>query len=389
MKVKIGIYLETPYCRFEDNSIGCLDIYTNLFNEFPKEAFDLHFLGRIESDKGRYYYPFKLPVTFHQVSYYKTLIHIILIYPFYLLKNHKTISDFVDQCDRLLIMTSSPIANYVLHIAGKKRKTCFLLVRHDSITTIPNKYKGVKKILAKIMATHLERKAEKFAKKNQPVVFALGEDRYNHYLSLSSKTILFSSSKYSVTDVIADDQIKNINWYDTVKLLFVGRFEVDKGVYELLAAVKSLSEYNISLTFLGSGSCQNSIELIIKSNNLNNKIKIAGYIPYGPELLNEYSKHDILILPSYCEGLPQVILESMAKGCLVIATKVGGIPSIIEDGYNGFLIQPFKVDSISNVIKKLVLEKPDVTDIKKAGRNTALKYAKENQQKVLFNNLLS
>lgn len=79
----------------------------------------------------------------------------------------------------------------------------------------------------------------------------------------------------------------------------------------------------------------------------------------------------------------------MAKGCLVIATKVGGIPSIIEDGYNGFLIQPFKVDSISNVIKKLVLEKPDVTDIKKAGRNTALKYAKENQQKVLFNNLLS
>lgn len=309
MKVKIGIYLETPYCRFEDNSIGCLDIYTNLFNEFPKEAFDLHFLGRIESDKGRYYYPFKLPVTFHQVSYYKTLIHIILIYPFYLLKNHKTISDFVDQCDRLLIMTSSPIANYVLHIAGKKRKTCFLLVRHDSITTIPNKYKGVKKILAKIMATHLERKAEKFAKKNQPVVFALGEDRYNHYLSLSSKTILFSSSKYSVTDVIADDQIKNINWYDTVKLLFVGRFEVDKGVYELLAAVKSLSEYNISLTFLGSGSCQNSIELIIKSNNLNNKIKIAGYIPYGPELLNEYSKHDILILP-WIQELPEAILHN-------------------------------------------------------------------------------
>jgi len=73
-----------------------------------------------------------------------------------------------------------------------------------------------------------------------------------------------------------------------------------------------------------------------------------------PELLKLF---DLYMLPSLWEGLPMVLLEAMAAGCPIVATNVGGNPSIIQNGYNGSLIEPGNPDIIASEIIKVLSDK--------------------------------
>jgi glycosyltransferase involved in cell wall biosynthesis len=68
-------------------------------------------------------------------------------------------------------------------------------------------------------------------------------------------------------------------------------------------------------------------------------------------LLNEA---DVFVLPSYQEGLPMAILEAMAAGLAIVATPVGGIPEVVQDGYNGFLVAPGDIGALSEKLAILV-----------------------------------
>src|SRR5690606_40232854 len=63
---------------------------------------------------------------------------------------------------------------------------------------------------------------------------------------------------------------------------------------------------------------------------------------------------DILVLPSYSEGLPMSILEAMSYGKTIISTSVGGIPEIVKEGENGFLVTPGDKRSLSEVLNKIL-----------------------------------
>ena len=91
-----------------------------------------------------------------------------------------------------------------------------------------------------------------------------------------------------------------------IKLLYVGRLKIEKGVFSLLDMMEKIGkrEKNIYLTLVGQGN---------KIKNKNGNIKILNPISDKNQLIEEYDKHDILVLPSFTEGHPQVILESLAR----------------------------------------------------------------------------
>jgi glycosyltransferase involved in cell wall biosynthesis len=74
-------------------------------------------------------------------------------------------------------------------------------------------------------------------------------------------------------------------------------------------------------------------------------------------LIGEYDQADVFVLPSYIEGLPMVVLEAMGRGLPVIAARVGGIPEIVSDGHNGFLIEAGDVDSLVQKMETLADDK--------------------------------
>ena len=142
---------------------------------------------------------------------------------------------------------------------------------------------------------------------------------------------------------------------EEVNTLFMGRIGTRKGAYDIIEAAKSLQNNNIKIMLYGDGEIE-QVQKLIDKNNLNNKIKIGGWIK-GDDIDKAYNKADIFILPSYNEGLPMSVLEAMSYGLPVISTPVGGTPEAVEDGVNGFLIQPGDYKTLAEKIDLLANNK--------------------------------
>jgi glycosyltransferase involved in cell wall biosynthesis len=126
-------------------------------------------------------------------------------------------------------------------------------------------------------------------------------------------------------------------------LLYVGDLELWKGVgslIEWMRAQNRCDEGNLTMRFVGQGSLFNRLRKLqheFQKNGRDVRIEVLGPKDHSeiPALMRDA---DALILPSYWEGMPTVILEAMASGTLAISTRVGDIPSIIEHRGTGFLI---------------------------------------------------
>ena len=89
----------------------------------------------------------------------------------------------------------------------------------------------------------------------------------------------------------------------------------------------------------------------IQMLNFSNQVHLAGWRRDIPELLKASS---MLILPSKWEGMPNVVLETMAAGLPVVATRVGGNPELIRDGREGFLVAPRRSQQLAEALMTLV-----------------------------------
>lgn len=136
------------------------------------------------------------------------------------------------------------------------------------------------------------------------------------------------------------------------KILFIGRFDPVKGVSLRISAVGELSKLDpsLKLTLVGHGPLENDIRSYISKHELDEVVEIKHLI--GPEVIPEYQKADLFVLPSLSEGFPLVVLEAMALKLPVVATKVGDLQDIIDDGKTGFLFSPGNVDQLIDAISR-------------------------------------
>ncbi|EGQ7944652.1 glycosyltransferase family 4 protein, partial [Vibrio cholerae] len=142
---------------------------------------------------------------------------------------------------------------------------------------------------------------------------------------------------------------------ESIDILFLGAFIKRKGIYELLSAC-SMLHHDYHLHLCGSGE-NNKVEELINELNLKRKVTLHGWI--GKDKKKELlSSCTVMVLPTYNEGLPMTIIESMACEIPVLTTPVGAIPEIIIDGVSGYLVQP---GDILNLAKKLdfILSSPN------------------------------
>jgi glycosyltransferase involved in cell wall biosynthesis len=135
-------------------------------------------------------------------------------------------------------------------------------------------------------------------------------------------------------------------------ILFMGWVTKEKGIFDLITALTQLQMTDYILLVAGEGSDIKQAMTTIVELNMNQKVKFLGWVD-GEKKLSLFRDSDILVLPSYYEGLPNVVLESMASGLPVIATRVGGIPDIITDGDNGFVVPVGDPSTLANKIDEL------------------------------------
>ena len=155
---------------------------------------------------------------------------------------------------------------------------------------------------------------------------------------------------------------------------YIGRLSEEKGVLNFVKAIPRILEEKGGVKFLigGDGPLRDKIEKYLKGNNLNDKVKLVGWIPHDklPDYLNELK---LIVLPSYTEGLPNIMLEAMACSTPVLATPVGVIPDVIKDGEIGFIMENNSPECIAiNVIRAVNHPHPD-----RIARNTRTFVEKE------------
>jgi glycosyltransferase involved in cell wall biosynthesis len=147
---------------------------------------------------------------------------------------------------------------------------------------------------------------------------------------------------------------------------YIGRFEPDKGTMNFVEAIPEILEVKGDTRFLvgGNGQLREDIEEFLKKENLSSKVKVPGWIAHDdiPKYLNELK---LLVLPSYVEGLPNILLEAMACGTPVLATLVGGVPDVIKDGETGFIL----ADNSPETIAKGVLRALGAPNLEEIGRS--------------------
>ena len=229
-------------------------------------------------------------------------------------------------------------------------------------------------------------------------------ERINYFLS--NRIILYSPNlvkewnleKYRDKIYIAHKHFLDFNKFKIKKRFderedligYIGRLSGEKGALNFVKAIPEIIKGRDDLEFLtgGDGQLQNEIEKYLDENNLNKKVKLAGWIPHNdlPDCLN---KLKLLVLPSYSEGLPNIMIEAMACGTPFLATPVGGIPDVIKDSETGFIMENNSPGCIAeNVIR--ALEHSNLDKIVKNARELVEKeftyeVAVERYQKILEN----
>ena len=142
-------------------------------------------------------------------------------------------------------------------------------------------------------------------------------------------------------------------------VLFVGRLAPVKGVEYLIQAIPAVIKgfKRVHFVIVGDGDSTHALQKLAEQLKINEYINFVGRQPH--EKIAEYMAiSDILVLPSLSEGLPVTVLEAMACGLPVIATRVGGIPEIVLDGVTGYVVPPKSPKEISDKIS-LLLKNPN------------------------------
>lgn len=154
---------------------------------------------------------------------------------------------------------------------------------------------------------------------------------------------------------------------DSILIGNIGRLSQEKGQEDFLRAAALILSHknNVSFVLAGDGPNREHLEKIAENLGITNSVYFLGHMP---DIKPVFRDIDIMALTSYTEGFPNVILESLCMDTPVLATNVGGVSSIIEDGVTGILVNSGDIDNIARGLIKFINHHDFAKDTVSAGK---------------------
>ncbi len=300
----------------------------------------------------------------------KILLYMILDIQisFNLLKLSKSVNIVVFHIGARVYLLSAVLAKLL-----RKRVLVFSFNTSSKLSQIISQIKG--KSNSSYLAVILEK-----------IIFSLADQ-----IGVESKSVIaFSNiSEYRNKIAIYGPKYVDIKTFRIMKNLkdrktiigYIGRLSIEKGIANFVDAIPLILNKKRNVHFLigGDGPLFKLLKTKVEEYGISGNVRFVGWIPDHelPEYLNELK---ILVLPSYTEGVPGIVQEAMACGAVVLATPVGAIPDLIEDGKTGFIMENNSPECIAqNVIR--VLEHPYLEEIVKNARRFI-------EEKFTYNNIV-
>lgn len=145
----------------------------------------------------------------------------------------------------------------------------------------------------------------------------------------------------------------------TIRLGYIGRLAHNKGIYEAIDALGILRKAGyeqVSLTLAGSGPAEESLRERVKSLGLNGYVTFPGEL-FGQQKKSFWRQTDIFVFPTYQEGLPYAVLESLDSGTPMVTTRTGGIGDVITEGVHGIFVEPRDAAGVASAIQAMMSDR--------------------------------
>jgi glycosyltransferase involved in cell wall biosynthesis len=152
-------------------------------------------------------------------------------------------------------------------------------------------------------------------------------------------------------------------------IVFAGRLVREKGVHDLIASFALASAPDAALLVVGDGPERATLEAAVRERGLDHAVHFQGAVPHVE--VAAYLQHAAVVaIPSWFEERGRIVLEAMAVGAPVVATRVGGIPASVRDGVNGLLVAPRSPAELARAIDRVLLDRTLAASMGAVGRET-------------------
>jgi len=360
-----------------------LNFATSFLNSFDEIIFCVP-VTEVTEMRGKYKVDFdrikvvELPPLGSNVRYF---LHL----SYHIKEAYKTIEKNLRFWDLVWVIEGPQFTPYIsMVLCFIKKKPYFFYIRMNLLKQIARRrYSSVKNVIAKLFAILFVLLSRIFM--SISLTFCLGKELYTELYGRKNRGNVHHVISTSIQkgDIFRGEK----EFGQECSLLYVGRLDSIKGVEYLIEGLQKLKEKTdlpVKLKIVGTGDDERNLRKMVTNSSLNDDVAFLGYIPFGSDLIEIYRKCDIFVLPSFGEGTPKVLPEALSQGLPVIATTVGGIPDMIENGKNGLLIPPGDSDAIYRATVRLYSNKGLLKQMSENNLRDAWKFTIEVQRKKML-----
>ena len=257
----------------------------------------------------------------------------------------------LSRVDCVWIFGPHPFALVLAALAAVRRKRVVLGVRMDSVRYYGARLRSRRWLPALIPIVAIDAAYRLLARRLPTTV--VGADLARRYGHGRPRVLTMIVSLVPAGDVL--DEPPTRDWSHTIELVTVGRIEPEKNPRLLLEALHRLEAEqpgSFRLTWAGRGDLEEEVRATASELGLDERLELAGYVPFGPRLLELYRSAHVFVHVSVTEGVPQVLVEALASGTVVVATEVGGVADLLDGGRAGLVVAPGDVDALVTAIRR-------------------------------------
>ena len=188
-----------------------------------------------------------------------------------------------------------------------------------------------------------------------------------------------NKNKAIIYNGINNTFFNNISEEKKEDIIYVGRLSKVKGLDVFLNALNKVYDknQNVSTTFVGDGEERQKLEKMVQDFKMEDKVQFVGT---QSNVINWLDSKSIFVYPSICaEGFGISVAEAMSRGCIPVAFRKGGLPELIENGKNGYLIDEVSEEKLANkILDILKLSNEEIEELRKNAIQTSRNFSIDN-----------
>jgi glycosyltransferase involved in cell wall biosynthesis len=351
--VRLGVYADLVY-RANGDRVSTDLSFVEFVAGLATRIDELVVFGRLEPEPGEYPYALPPQVRFVPLPHYPSVAALRGVARA-VRRSRAIFASELETLDAVWLFGPHPLTLEFVRVA-RRRRPVFLGIRQDFPRYIWHRlpHRGWLAAMPGVYA--LDWAFRRLARRLPTVV--VGNDLARAYARGPAPVFVTGFSLIRSKDVVAADDALSRSWAGPLRVVSVGRIDPEKNPFllpEILADLRA-RDPRWRLTAVGSGRLEAAVAERARELGVADALELAGYVPAGPELWEEYRRGNVFLHVSLTEGVPQVLFEAQAAGTPIVATDVGGVRSALEDGRLGRLVPPNDAAAAAEQVDALRLD---------------------------------